>query len=269
MPKILSGKKIRDEKILILREKVASLAFSPHLSIIQVGKNEASEIYIREKKKFGESVGCIVEVINFPDNAREEEIISKIESLNADKSIHGIMVQLPLPDGMDKEKVLKKISPDKDVDGLSGMGKFVSATARGVMEILDYYKIPMKGKKALVAGMSDLVGKPVAKLLADRGAMVSSVWEKSENWENLAKEADILVSAVGKPGLVKKEMVKEGVVVVDIGISKTSEGKISGDVDFENVSLVASAITPVPGGVGPMTVLALFENLIESAEKKI
>lgn len=269
---ILDGKKLRDKILNNLTDRLSKMSVKPTLAVILAGNDPASRIYVNNKKKTAEKIGINSVVFEYPDNVTEQEIISRIEELNKDNSITAILVQLPLPEHISKEKVVNTISPKKDVDGLTlhNTGKLFSGekpyvypcTPKGILAILDEYGIEIEGKKAVVVGRSNLVGRPVAQMLLDRNATVTTCHSKTKNLGEITKTADILVSAVGKR-IIFKDMVKEGAVVVDVGISRMADGKISGDVDFEEVSKIASYITPVPGGVGPMTIASLMSNTVE------
>jgi methylenetetrahydrofolate dehydrogenase (NADP+) / methenyltetrahydrofolate cyclohydrolase len=260
---ILDGKKTAEKKFQILKKKVSKLKKKPVLVIIQVGNNKESNIYIKKKIEFGKSLGVGVENYQLKSSVSFDFIKKLIGDFNNDTDIKGIIVQLPLPQKLDKQKILDLIDHKKDVDGLTSNTKFLGATPRGIFTLLKEYKILIKNKVAAVIGDSDLVGKPVAKEFARLGAKVVVCNIKTKNIKKETIKADILVSAVGKPNLIKKDMVKKGAVVIDVGTTFV-KGKLNGDVDFDVVSKIAKAITPVPGGVGPMTVVSLFENLLEN-----
>ena len=269
---ILDGKRLRDKILENLSEKLAKSDKKPTLAVILAGDDPASRIYVNNKKKTAEKIGINSVVYEYPGSISENELLGKIKELNEDDSVTAILVQLPLPDGISKENVINAINPKKDVDGLTrqNVGKMFSGekpyvypcTPKGIIAILDEYGIEIEGKKAVVVGRSNLVGRPVAQMLLDRNATVTTCHSKTKNLSEITKTADILVSAVGKQ-IIKSGMVKEGAVVIDVGISRTEDGKICGDVDFENVSKIASYITPVPGGVGPMTIASLMSNTVE------
>lgn len=269
---ILDGKKLRDKILENLSKKLAKSDKKPTLAVILAGDDPASRIYVNNKKKTAEKVGINSVVYEYPASVSENELLGKIKGLNEDDSVTAILVQLPLPDGISKENVINAISPKKDVDGLTrqNVGKMFSGekpyvypcTPKGIIAILDEYGIEIDGKKAVVVGRSNLVGRPVAQMLLDRNATVTTCHSRTKNLSEITKTADILVSAVGKQ-IVTSDMVKEGAVVIDVGISRMEDGKICGDVDFENVSKIASYITPVPGGVGPMTIASLMSNTVE------
>ena len=269
---ILDGKKLRDKILENLSEKLSKSDRKPTLAVILAGDDPASRIYVNNKKKTAEKIGINSVVYEYPSSVTERELLNKIKELNEDNSVTAILVQLPLPDGISKENVINAIDPKKDVDGLTrqNVGKMFSGekpyvypcTPKGVIAILDEYGIEIEGKKAVVVGRSNLVGRPVSQMLLDRNATVTTCHSKTKNLSEITKTADILVSAVGKQ-IITSGMVKEGAVVIDVGISRTEDGKICGDVDFENVSKIASYITPVPGGVGPMTIASLMSNTVE------
>ncbi|MCK4648900.1 bifunctional methylenetetrahydrofolate dehydrogenase/methenyltetrahydrofolate cyclohydrolase FolD, partial [bacterium] len=269
---ILDGKRIAHEIQRELSSKVEELrekGVTPGLAVIRVGEEPSSLIYVRNKKKKAEEVGIHFEEHTLKENTSQDELIGLIEELNSNSRIDGIVLQLPLPKQLDEKRLLEKISPDKDVDGfhplnmgrlLKGDSLFVPATPRGIMELLDRYQIPLEGKRAVVVGRSDIVGKPLAFLLLARNATVTICHSKTRDLGSVTKEGDILVVAIGKPEFIKEEMVKEGSVIIDVGINRVGN-KIVGDVDFEKVKEKASYITPVPGGVGPMTIVILLKNV--------
>lgn len=277
---ILDGKGLARQNEITLKEKVKSLkqkfGFTPTLRVILVGENPASIAYVNSKKKACDRVGIDGEIIRLPIDIQEEALIDKIESLNHDPKVDGILVQLPLPKHINETFVLNKVSPDKDVDGLHTInaGKLftkqpgvVPATPLGVMMLLNHYKIQTEGKYAVVVGRSNLVGMPLSKLLNDADATVTVVHRKTTDLASFTRQADILCVAVGKPNFITKDMVKPGAVVVDVGINRVGDILV-GDVDFEGVKDIASYITPVPGGVGPMTISALLFNVLFQYEVK-
>jgi len=284
MSKILSGRPVRDKIALSLLQVFEQLERKPHLAIIQVGLNPQSTSYIRQKQIFGEKIGAKVEVFNLPESATSSQIISQIKDLNEDESVHGIIVQIPLPFGLDRQVIIDSIDPVKDVDGLTttnqdllekGKPQIIPATARGIFELLNFYQIKLASKKVVVMGRSKLVGSPTAKLLALKGAEVSIIHSQTQNPELIAKKADILIVAIGQARLVGLDYIKSGAVVIDVGISRLTGERLEeeigssalvGDVDFDQVKDLVGAISPVPGGVGPMTVSALFENLLDAYE---
>ncbi len=279
MAEIISGRDIAAtiiESDLIARvETLKAKGILPKLVVILVGEHPASASYVRQKEKFAERAGIISEVRRFEASVSEDAILNQIETINNDETIHGVIVQLPLPDHISVEKVLKKIRPEKDVDGFTatnvgnlflGEPGHQSCTPKGIIRLIDESKTEIKGANAVVLGRSNIVGKPVGLLLLNRGATVTTCHRGTKDVDFFLKQADIVVVAVGKIGLVKGEQLKPGCTVIDVGINRTEEGKLVGDVDFESAEKVARKITPVPGGVGPMTVVSLIENTIEAAE---
>ena len=247
------------------------------LAVIIVGDDPASKVYVRNKMISCEQVGIESYSYELPEYTPEEKIISIINELNKNDKVNGILVQLPLPKHLDERKILKVIDPEKDVDGFSAyqMGKMVlgekcfpSCTPRGVMELLKYYDIPISGKNAVVIGRSNTVGKPMALMLLKENATVTICHSKTQNLAEITKNADILVVAIGRGRFVTEEMVKDGAVVIDVGMNRV-DGKLCGDVDFDNVKDKCSFITPVPGGVGPMTVAMLMKNTVDSAYSNV
>lgn len=266
----LMSKKIREE----LKEKLSKENITPSLAVIKVGNNKASEIYVRNKEKACKEVGINFIGINFPEEISEDTVINEIERLNNDISVNGILVQLPLPSSFDSGYIINKIDPVKDVDGLTytNVGNLaleneclVSCTPLGVIELLKMHNVDLKGKNACIVGRSNLVGKPLIQLLLQNDATVSVCHSKSKDIKEYTRRADILIVAVGHPNLITKDMVKEGAIVIDVGINK-GENTLCGDVDFESVSKKASLITPVPGGVGPMTIASLLKNVVKAYE---
>lgn len=272
MNNIIDGIKISTEIRKEIKETISESKITPALAVIQVGDNKASSIYIKNKKKACEEVGIRFEHIKFNDTISEELVINEIKRLNNDISINGILVQLPLPLGFDEGKIINTISPVKDVDGLTyqNVGNLVlendclvPCTPLGVMELLKAYNVRLSGKNVCLVGRSNLVGKPLIQLLLRNDATLSICHSKSLDIKNHTKQADVLIVAAGHPNLITKDMVKDGVVIIDVGINK--EGNLlCGDVDFDGVSKKASLITPVPGGVGPMTVACLLKNVVKA-----
>ena len=269
---ILDGKKVSEKILENVKNKVQSMDVKPHLVVILVGEDPASKIYVRNKQKAAEKVGITSSVINFAESITEDELVAKIEELNADPEITGILVQLPLPKHIDKNKIVTVISPKKDVDGFTpeNVGKlaigiepyFYPATPQGILMLLDEYSINLEGADAVVVGRSNIVGKPMAQMLLQRNATVTACHSYTKDIEEKIKTADILISAGGKK-IVRCKMVKKNSVVVDVvdvGIFKDSNGQLTGDVDFDYVSSSAGYISPVPGGVGPMTIASLMYN---------
>ncbi len=269
---IIDGKAVAEKIINELKQKVSSMETKPHLAVIQVGDNPASTIYVNLKKKRAEEIGIKSSVINLSEAVSEKELINKIKELNNDKNVTSILVQLPLPKHINANNIIKTILPEKDVDGFTNQnagsllnGMIPSAypcTPKGVMRLLDEYNIKIEGKHAVIVGRSNIVGKPLAIMLLNRNATVTICHSKTNNLKEITKQADILVSAVGKK-VIFNDMVKPNAVVIDVGIFKDNYNKTTGDVDFENVKEIASYITPVPKGVGPMTIASLMENTVD------
>ena len=282
MAEIIDGKlvsttireKIRNDTALFKQE----YGITPGLAVIIVGNNPASEVYVRNKAKACAEVGFESVVISMSADITESELLTKIHELNADEKIHGILVQLPLPKHISEDLVINSISPEKDVDAfhpvnvgkiLTGKYSFLPCTPAGVMSLLDYYNVQISGKKCVVLGRSNIVGKPMSLLLLEKNGTVTVCHSKTENLSDEIASADILVVAIGKPEFIKGDMIKEGAVVVDVGINRTSEGKLVGDVEFASAFEKASLITPVPGGVGPMTITTLLKNTLTAAKNNI
>ena len=270
--KLMEGKIVSNTIREKIKKEVAELKGTPYMVDIQIGNNAASDIYIASKEKAASEVDMKFECIRFDSNVQEDEVISKIEELNNNNNVHGIFIQSPIPNHLDEVKLQNYINPLKDVDGLTyvNAGKLlnnksslVSCTPAGVLEILKYYNIKIEGSNAVIIGRSNLVGKPLFNLLTNNNATVTLCHSKSENISNYTKNADIIIVAVGISKFLKTDMVKENAVVIDVGINRI-EGKVTGDVDFEEVSTKSSYITPVPGGVGPMTVTMLLSNLLKA-----
>lgn len=269
---ILDGKNLRDKIFCDLKAKLDKMPKNPTLAVILVGDNPASQIYVRNKKRTAENLGINSLVINYPSDVSENELLVKIDELNNDNSVTAILVQLPLPEHINKFKVLDSISPKKDVDGLTpyNSGKLFAGeepyvypcTPKGILLLLDEYNIELNGKHVVVIGRSNLVGKPVAQMLLKRNATVTMCHSHTKNLSEITKTADIVVSAVGK-NVIGEKMLKSDCVVIDVGIFRDVEGKVRGDVDFESVSKIAAYISPVPGGVGPMTIASLMLNTVE------
>ncbi|WP_137744998.1 bifunctional methylenetetrahydrofolate dehydrogenase/methenyltetrahydrofolate cyclohydrolase FolD [Staphylococcus capitis] len=272
--KILDGKQIGKEYRQGLQEQVEALkerGFTPKLSVILVGNDGASQSYVKSKKKAAEKIGMISEIAHLDESTSEEDVLKELDRLNNDDSVSGILVQVPLPKQVSEQKVLESINPDKDVDGFhpSNIGKlyideqtFVPCTPLGIMEILKHADINLEGKHAVVIGRSHIVGQPVSKLLLQQNATVTILHSRSKDMSKHLKDADVIVSAVGKPGLVTKDVVKEGAVIIDVGNTPDENGKLKGDVEYEEVKEIAGAITPVPGGVGPLTITMVLNNTL-------
>ncbi|HFV7822485.1 TPA: bifunctional methylenetetrahydrofolate dehydrogenase/methenyltetrahydrofolate cyclohydrolase FolD [Staphylococcus aureus] len=272
--KILDGKQIAKDYRQGLQNQVEALkekGFTPKLSVILVGNDGASQSYVRSKKKAAEKIGMISEIVHLEETATEEEVLNELNRLNNDDSVSGILVQVPLPKQVSEQKILEAINPDKDVDGFHpiNIGKlyideqtFVPCTPLGIMEILKHADIDLEGKNAVVIGRSHIVGQPVSKSLLQKNASVTILHSRSKDMASYLKDADVIVSAVGKPGLVTKDVVKEGAVIIDVGNTPDEDGKLKGDVDYDAVKEIAGAITPVPGGVGPLTITMVLNNTL-------
>ena len=275
---LIDGKALAAKMQGKLAEKTATLkeekGIVPGLVVILVGEDSASQVYVRNKERSALAAGFKSQVVRLAETTTEEELLALIETYNQDADWHGILVQLPLPDHIDEEKVLFSISPEKDVDGFhpTNMGKLwsghavmVPSTPAGIMEMFKEYQVDLTGKNAVVIGRSNIVGKPMAQLLMDAHATVTIAHSRTKNLAELARQADILVVAIGRGHFVTKDFVKEGAVVIDVGMNRDENGKLIGDVKFDEVAPVASLITPVPGGVGPMTITMLMEQTYEAA----
>jgi methylenetetrahydrofolate dehydrogenase (NADP+) / methenyltetrahydrofolate cyclohydrolase len=274
MATILDGKKCSDMRLEVLKEEIEDAGLRPHLATVIAGNDPASRMYVRMKHRACEQVGIGSIGIELADDTTTEMVLAKVRQLNEDPEIDGILVQLPLPEQVDSEQVIAAVSPAKDVDGfhpenlgllLSGRPRFTPCTPTGIMTLLAEYKIPVAGARAVVAGRSIDVGRPMAALLTNADATVTICHSRTRDIGEELKRADILVSAVGKAHFIQPGMVKAGAVVIDVGINQLN-GKLAGDVDFAAVSEVAGAITPVPGGVGPMTIATLMENTFRAAK---
>ena len=274
---VMDGKSIKKNILEELKEEVSLLEVKPKLVVIQVGNDDASNVYIKQKKKMAEYIGYEYEHIKLESTITTEEILNIIDGLNNDKKVNGIMVQMPLPKGIDTDKIQNAVIPEKDVDGLSDMNAgllfhnkdaLFSCTPYGVMELFKRYDISLEGKTAVVVGRSNLVGKPMSMMLLNAGATVMICHSKTKNLADITKKADILISCVGKAKFITKEMVKDGAIVIDVGITRDENG-LCGDVDYENVLPLTQYITPVPGGVGPMTVAMLGANVLKAYKKQI
>ncbi|MEK7586284.1 MAG: bifunctional 5,10-methylenetetrahydrofolate dehydrogenase/5,10-methenyltetrahydrofolate cyclohydrolase [Patescibacteria group bacterium] len=275
MAKILDGRIVRDEIKSELIKRVSRLGFSPCLTVVQVGNLPASTSYIGQKIKFGEAIGVKVKHLCFSNNISLDELKNEILKLNQDNSVRGIIVQLPLPPQLDVWEVIETIDPKKDVDGLTAINlkklwarqsTLIPATARGVLTLLDYYKIVIAGKRVVVVGRSNLVGGPIALAMLNRGATVTVCHRQTKDLASITKTAEILISATGHPGLITSAEVSPRQVVIDVGLTVSTGGGLVGDVAYAEVAKTVSAITPVPGGVGPMTVCSLFMNLLDVCE---
>ena len=278
MYQVIDGKKISQEIKDELKEKAAAMAKEGKkvaLAVIQVGNDPASSVYVRNKKKACEYIGIESLSYELPEETTEEELVALIEKLNADTKVNGILVQLPLPEQINEEKIIQTISPDKDVDGFhmqnvgalcTGGKGYVSCTPLGIITLLKRSGIEIAGKRCVVMGRSNIVGKPMAMLLLRENGTVTICHSRTQDMKEITRQADILVVAIGKPKFVDETYVKEGAVVIDVGIHRNAENKLCGDVDFDKVAPHTSAITPVPGGVGPMTIAMLMNNCVSSVE---
>ena len=276
MPRLIDGKLISTQIKDELRKKVAEEHIQATLAVIQVGNDPASSVYVGNKKKACEYIGIGSSSYELPEETTEEELLKLIDDLNADDSINGILVQLPVPKHIDEKKVINRISPLKDVDGFHpesvgnlciGQNGFVSCTPAGIIELLKRSDIEIEGKECVVIGRSNIVGKPMALLLLANNGTVTVCHSRTRDLKEVTKRADILVVAIGKPKMITAEYVKEGATVIDVGIHRMDNGKLCGDVDFDDVKDHVSAITPVPGGVGPMTIAMLMVNCVRAAEQ--
>ncbi|MCI5918630.1 MAG: bifunctional methylenetetrahydrofolate dehydrogenase/methenyltetrahydrofolate cyclohydrolase FolD [Roseburia sp.] len=278
MTQIIDGKRISLEIKDELKEKVARLKEEGKeccLAVIQVGNDPASSVYVRNKKKACEYIGIRSLSYELPEETTEEELLALIQKLNQDASVHGILVQLPVPKHIVEDHIIKAIDPRKDVDGFHPMNVgaltigergFVSCTPAGIIQLLKRSDIDIEGKNCVVIGRSNIVGKPMALLMLRENATVTIAHSRTKNLKELCKTADILIVAIGKPKFITAEYVKEGAVVIDVGIHRNAENKLCGDVDYEDVAPHTAAITPVPGGVGPMTIAMLMHNCVEAME---
>tara|TARA_B100000315_G_scaffold255170_1_gene297891 strand:- start:936 stop:1790 length:855 start_codon:yes stop_codon:yes gene_type:complete len=274
----LVASKIREE----IKDRVAEIKNKhsriPGLAAILVGDDPASEIYVRNKRKACEDVGIYSEEHKLSGDIAQEDLLKLINRLNGDENINGILVQLPLPKHIDDSTVLNSVSPEKDVDGFhpinagllfEGKPRFIACTPHGIIKMLEFYNIDIEGKNAVVLGRSNIVGKPASMLLLQKNATVTICHSRTRNLDKILKSADLIVAAIGRAKFVTPKMVKEGSVIIDVGINRLDDGKLVGDVDFENVKDISSYITPVPGGVGPMTITMLLWNTVSSLEQSV
>ncbi|HAA6133507.1 TPA_asm: bifunctional methylenetetrahydrofolate dehydrogenase/methenyltetrahydrofolate cyclohydrolase [Listeria monocytogenes] len=279
MGEIIDGKKLAKEIQEKVTREVAELVKEgkkPGLAVVLVGDNQASRTYVRNKQKRTEEAGMKSVLIELPENVTEEKLLSVVEELNEDKTIHGILVQLPLPEHISEEKVIDTISYDKDVDGFHpvnvgnlfiGKDSFVPCTPAGIIELIKSTGTQIEGKRAVVIGRSNIVGKPVAQLLLNENATVTIAHSRTKDLPQVAREADILVVATGLAKFVKKDYIKPGAIVIDVGMDRDENNKLCGDVDFDDVVEEAGFITPVPGGVGPMTITMLLANTLKAGKR--
>ena len=282
MAKIIDGKaiskQIREEIAVETADFIKKTGITPGLAVVIVGEDPASQVYVRNKRKACDEVGFYSESYELPAETTQEELEALVDKLNADEKIHGILVQLPLPKHLDETRVLLKINPDKDVDAFHpyNVGKimigdysFLPCTPAGVMALIERSGIDVCGKKCVVIGRSNIVGKPMAMLLLHSHGTVTICHSRTQNLSAVCKEADILVAAIGKADFIGADMIKEGAVVIDVGMNRRADGKLTGDVNFAEAEPLASHITPVPGGVGPMTITMLMQNTLTSAKNKV
>ena len=282
MAEIISGKLVSAEVRKNLKAEISEFIdatkVTPGLAVILVGDDPASAVYVRNKHKGCLEVGINSYEITMPKETTEDELIAKIDELNADDKVHGILVQLPLPKHISEEKIINRISPAKDVDAFhpvnvgkitNGKYDFIPCTPAGIMELLHFYNVEISGKECVVIGRSNIVGKPMALLLLAENGTVTVCHSRTKDLAEVARRADILVVAIGKPNFVGADMVKPGAVVIDVGINRLDDGKLCGDVNYSEVEPIASKITPVPGGVGPMTITMLLKNTFTAAKKSV
>ena len=282
MAELISGKVVSEKVRLQIAEDVKSFAKEtgkvPGLAVILVGNDPASSVYVRNKHKACLQVGITSYQIELPESTTEEELLERIDALNADEKVNGILVQLPLPKHISEDKIINRISPKKDVDAFhpENVGRiviggydFLPCTPAGIVELLDHYKVDISGKSCAVVGRSNIVGKPMALLLTERNGTVTLCHSRTKDLANITSSADILVVAIGKPEFLTANMVKEGAVVIDVGINRLADGRLVGDVKFDEVEPKVSKITPVPGGVGPMTITMLLKNTLTAAKKQL
>lgn len=279
--KILDGKKLAGKIKAELKQEVSALkekGFLPGLAVILVGNDVASRIYIESKKKACREIGIYSQNYELKENVSEKELLELIEKLNSAKNIHGILVQLPLPGKINEIKIIEAIAPEKDVDCFHpenigkmflGFPRYLPCTPEGILELAREYGIEFSGKDCLIIGKSNIVGKPLAVILANREATVTMAHIGTKNLREKTKKADIIIIAAGQTGLITADMVKKGAVIFDVGMNRDAQGKLSGDADFESVSEIASAVTPVPGGVGPMTIAMLLKNTLKAAKDSL
>jgi methylenetetrahydrofolate dehydrogenase (NADP+)/methenyltetrahydrofolate cyclohydrolase len=278
MYELIDGKKVAEHIKQQVKTEIELMDKEVTLAVIVVGDNPASRVYVNNKKKACEYVGIKSAEVAMPEDVSEDTLFDMIDTLNYDQNVHGILVQLPLPKHIDEKSVLERIWPDKDVDGFSayntgklwqGQYDMAPCTAMGIIELLDYYNINVSGKHCVIVGRSNIVGKPVAALLLERNATVTICHSKTKNLSEITSKADILISAVGNPKFITWGLVKKDAVVIDVGINRDENGKLCGDVDAENIANKASLLTPVPGGVGPMTVAMLMKNTLIAARNQL
>jgi len=282
MGMIIDGNKIAQDIRNEVRQKTLELRqqrnITPGLAVVLVGDDPASQVYVGRKAKACAEVGFLSREYKLPAETEEKKLLKIIKKLNKDESVHGILVQLPLPGHISTENIIAAIDPDKDVDGfhpynvgglMTGTPLFVPCTPRGIMELISRSGIDLTGKEAVVVGRSNIVGKPMAFLLLAQNATVTMCHSRTKDLPSVTRRADVLIAAIGKPRMIKADMVKEGAVIIDVGVNRLENGKLAGDVDFDEVAPRASYITPVPGGVGPMTIAMLMKNTLDAARRSI
>lgn len=277
---IIDGKKLAKEireNLKIKCDELKEKGINPKLAVIMVGEDKASKVYVRNKSKACEEIGIAFEEFLLDENITQKELIDLIQKLNKDKTIHGILLQSPIPKHLDINEAFRTITPEKDVDGFNpvNVGKlslnqdtFVSCTPYGIMRMFEAYNIDLEGKNLVIVGRSNIVGKPLIQCCLNKNATVTVCHSRTKNLKEHTKNADIVIAAIGKSKFITEDMVKDNAVVIDVGINRGEDGKLTGDVDFENVSKKASYITPVPGGVGPMTIAMLMNNVIKAANNQ-
>lgn len=281
MAEIIDGKAVAKKIRKELKKEVEELKtkeITPKLAVIMVGDNSASQVYVRNKSKACEKAGIEFEEFLFDKDTTEEKLLDTIDMLNKDESVHGILLQSPVPKHINIQKAFEKISPKKDVDGFNavnvgklsiGQDAFISCTPYGIIKMLEEYNIETEGKHTVILGRSNIVGKPMIQCMLNKNATVTVCHSRTKNIAEITRNADILIAAIGKPKFVTEDMVKDDIVVIDVGINRMEDGTLCGDVDFENVSKKASYITPVPGGVGPMTIAMLIYNVVKAAKNTL
>lgn len=279
MAELLDGKKLAKrikDNLKIEVDKLKENGINPKLAVIMVGNDPASSVYVKNKSKACKNVGVEFEEFLLDENIEEKELFDLIDKLNSDEKITGILLQAPIPKHLDINKAFERISFEKDVDGFNpinvgklsiGVDSFISCTPYGIMKLLDEYNIDLEGKNAVVLGRSNIVGKPMAQCLLSKNATVTICHSKTKDISEITKRADIVIAAIGKPKFLKEDMVKENAIIIDVGINRMEDGSLVGDADFENVKKKAQYITPVPGGVGPMTIAMLMYNVVKAAKK--
>lgn len=277
--KIIYGKEVAQQlraEMKTVVEKMKANGINPHLTVILVGDDPASHSYVRGKEKASQEIGIASKVIKMPEETTEEALLDTIHTLNSDDTVHGILVQLPLPKHIDEERVIAAIAPEKDVDGfhpinvgkmILGQDTFLPCTPHGIIKLLEAIDAEIEGKHVVVIGRSNIVGKPMGQLLLNQHATVTYCHSRTKNLKAITQLADILIVAVGRANMIDASYVKEGAIVIDVGVNRTADGKLTGDVDFASVKEKASYITPVPGGVGPMTITMLLDNTIKAAQR--